>query len=72
MAEKNTVTIPIEIPRAALTVRASPPEMLSQVNVLSVCGIPPKQYLRMVRSAPVPVVRIGRLRLVDRVGFVGG
>ena len=66
------VTATWEIPTEALTVVASPPETLSQRNIEAVTGIPPRVYLEEVRSPgfPLPVVRLGKLRIVDRSAFL--
>lgn len=68
--EQILVTVPI--PRAALTVVASPPVLLSQRNVEQVTGIPAESYLRMLRSADfsLTILAEGKLRLVDREAFV--
>lgn len=51
---------------------AAPPEMLSQKNVEAVTGIPARVYLEEVRAPhfPLPVVKLGKLRLVNRAAFV--
>ncbi len=62
----------LELPADALTITAAPPEMISQRNVESVTGIPARVYLEEIRSPsfPVPVVKLGKLRLVKRAAFV--
>lgn len=66
------LTTTIEIPLEALTITAAPPEMLSQRNVEAVTGIPARVYLDAIRSSgfPLPVARLGKLRLVDRTAFL--
>jgi hypothetical protein len=66
------VTATWEIPTDALTVIAAPPETLSQRNVEAVTGIPPRVYLEEIRSPgfPLPVVRLGKLRIVERSAFL--
>ena len=66
------VTATWEIPTDALTVIAAPPETLSQRNVEAVTGIPPRVYLEELRSPgfPLPVVRLGKLRVVERSAFL--
>jgi hypothetical protein len=68
-----TIAIPpIAIPLDALTVFAPLPELLSQRNVESVTGIPARTFHAMIRASgfPLPVSRLGKLRLVDRAAFV--
>jgi len=69
-AEQILVTVPI--PRAAITVIAPPPVLLSQRNVEQVTGIPAENYLRMLRSADfnLTILADGKLRLVEREAFV--
>ncbi len=66
------VTALLELPAGAVTVQAAPPELLSQLNVLQVTGIPRKAFLELLRAPgfPLTVSRLGHLRLVDRVEFV--
>ncbi len=66
------LTTTIEIPLEALTITAAPPEMLSQRNVEAVTGIPARVYLEAIRSSgfPLPVVKLGKLRLIDRTAFL--
>ncbi|UQA59958.1 hypothetical protein [Polyangium aurulentum] len=47
-------------------------EMLSQLNILNVCGISPRVYLELLRAdvCPVRVIKLGKLRLVKREEFV--
>ncbi|MBI4956511.1 MAG: hypothetical protein HY908_31130 [Myxococcales bacterium] len=74
MAADDTITLPITIPlslpRTAFVLTPAPPELLSQNNIAEVCGISPKQYVAMLRTAAVPVTRVGRLRLVERAAFL--
>jgi hypothetical protein len=62
----------LELPADALTITAAPPEMISQRNVEAVTGIPARVYLEEIRSPsfPVPVIKLGKLRLVKRAAFV--
>lgn len=62
----------LELPAEALTITAAPPEMISQRNVEAVTGIPARVYLEEIRSPkfPLPVVKLGKLRLVKRAAFV--
>jgi hypothetical protein len=67
-----TLSTTLEIPPEALTIIAPLPELLSQRNVEAVTGIPARVYLEEVRTPgfPLPVMRLGKLRLVKRVAFV--
>jgi hypothetical protein len=62
----------LTIPTEDLTIVAALPETLSQRNVESVTGIPASAYLRAIAlpGFPLSVTRLGKLRLVDRAGFV--
>ena len=62
----------LHIPTEALTITASPPDMLSQRNVEAVTGIPARVYLQEIRTPgfPLPVVKLGKLRLVERAAFL--
>jgi len=62
----------LSIPAEAITVIAAPPEMLSQKNIEAVTGIPARVYLEEIRSPgfPLKVIKLGKLRLVDRAAFV--
>lgn len=64
--------VTMQIPTDAITVVAAPPETISQRNVEAVTGVPARAYLDAIRSPafPVPVVRLGKLRLVPRAEFV--
>jgi len=48
------------------------PELLTQRNVESVVGLPAEVYLEVLRSPgfPVPVTKLGKLRVVERVPFL--
>jgi len=63
-----TIALPVD----GLTVIAPLPETLTQRNVEAVTGLSPADYLRAVKDPafPLPVRRVGRLRVVDRVAFV--
>ncbi|WP_437632412.1 hypothetical protein [Sorangium sp. So ce854] len=60
------------IPLNGLTITAPQPEMLSQKNVESVTGIPPRVFLDTIRAPgfPLPITKLGKLRLVHREAFV--
>lgn len=66
------LTTVLEIPWEALTITAPPPDMISQRNVEAVTGIPARVYLEAIRSPgfPLPVARLGKLRLVERAAFL--
>ncbi|WP_437666848.1 hypothetical protein [Sorangium sp. So ce1182] len=67
-----TATATLAIPLNGLTITAPPPEMLSQKNVETVTGIPPRVFLDTIRAPgfPLPVTKLGKLRLVEREAFV--
>jgi len=66
------ITTTFTIPTEAITVIAAPPELLSQRNVEAVTGIPARVYLEEIRAQgfPLAVIRLGKLRLVERAAFV--
>jgi hypothetical protein len=68
----TTITATLTIPPNALRVMAPPPDTISQRNVEAVTGIPARVYLEAIRSPgfPVPVTRLGKLRIVTRSAFV--
>ncbi|WP_438023424.1 hypothetical protein [Sorangium sp. So ce233] len=68
-----TATATLAIPLDGLTIAAPQPEMLSQKNVESVTGIPARVFLDTIRAPgfPLPVTKLGKLRLVQREAFVG-
>jgi hypothetical protein len=65
------VTTTVSLPPDALTVVAPSPEMISQINVEQVLGIPSRIYLELLREpgCSVTVTAVGKLRLVDRYVF---
>jgi hypothetical protein len=67
-----SITATLAIPRDVLRVIAPPPETLSQRNVEAVTGIPSRVFLEAVRAPgfPLPVARLGKLRIVGRAAFV--
>ncbi|WP_433935467.1 hypothetical protein AB3662_12120 [Sorangium cellulosum] len=67
-----TATATLAIPLDGLTITAPPPEMLSQKNVEVVTGIPARVFLDTIRAPgfPLPVTKLGKLRLVQREAFV--
>ncbi len=69
---KASATLTIQIDPSAVTFTAAPPELVSQRTVLHAVGIPPRVFLELVRAPgfPLDVVRVGKLRLVDRAAFV--
>ncbi|WP_437717062.1 hypothetical protein WMF45_11985 [Sorangium sp. So ce448] len=72
LAHPVTATATLAIPLEGLTLTAPQPELLSQKNVESVTGIPARVYLDTIRGPgfPLPVTRLGKLRLVQREAFV--
>jgi hypothetical protein len=65
------LTTTIDLP-AEITVTAAPPDVISQKTILQVTGIPPRAFLQIVRAPgfPVEVMRVGKLRLVERAPFL--
>jgi hypothetical protein len=72
LAQPATATATLAIPLDGLTLTAPQPEMLSRKNVESVTGIPARVFLDTIRGPgfPLPVTRLGKLRLVQREEFV--
>ncbi|WP_437979241.1 hypothetical protein WMF11_25370 [Sorangium sp. So ce295] len=72
LAQPATATATLAIPLDGLTLTAPQPEMLSQRNVESVTGIPARVFLDTIRGLgfPLPVTRLGKLRLVQREAFI--
>ena len=62
----------ISLPSINVTVNASPPDTLSQRNVEAATGIPARTFLELMRepSFALPVIRLGKLRLVNRAAFL--
>jgi len=55
-----------------ITVVAPLPELLSQRNVEAVLGLPVARFKELLGEAGCPeAIKVGHLRLVDRVAFVG-
>lgn len=67
------LTATIALPADSFTVIASPPELLSQINVEVVIAVSSRVYLETIRAPgfPLAVMKLGKLRLVDRAAFVG-
>jgi carbamoylphosphate synthase small subunit len=67
-----SIAASISIPLDAFTVTAPLPETLSQNNVEAVTGIGARVFLQAIRAPgfPLGVMRLGKLRLVDRAAFV--
>jgi len=68
----RTIQATLAIPETAIRVLAAPPETLTQRNVEAVTGLPARTFLELIRSPgfPLRVRRIGKLRVVNREGFV--
>jgi len=66
-----SVTTTVVLPPDALTVVAPAPDMISQLNVEQMLGIPARTYLELQREpgCPVAITQVGKLRLVDRHEF---
>lgn len=67
-----SIAASISIPLDAFTVVAAPPIMLSQLNVEAVVAVSVRVYLEAIRAPgfPLPVMKLGKLRLVECAGFV--
>ena len=68
----TTIMATLAIPPNALRITAPPPDTISQRNVEAMTGIPPRVFLEVVRAPgfPLPVTRLGKLRIVNRIAFV--
>jgi len=66
------VTATLAIPSDAIRVIAAPPDTISQKNVEAATGVTARVYLESIRdpSFPLPVTRLGKLRIVNRVAFI--
>ncbi len=62
----------LAIPSDAIRVIAAPPDTISQKNVEAATGVSARVYLESIRdpSFPLPVTRLGKLRIVNRVAFI--
>jgi len=62
----------LAIPNEAIRVTAAPPDTITQRNVESATGVPPRAYLEAVRDPgfPLAVTRLGKLRIVNRAAFI--
>jgi hypothetical protein len=67
------VTTTVAVPADAFTVVLPSPEMISQINVAHVFGLPARTYLELLREADCPIVvtPVGKLRLSDCRQFRG-
>jgi hypothetical protein len=63
-----TLTMTFALPPDAFAIFLPHPEMVSQMNVERVLGLPQRTYLELLREpdCPLPVTPVGKLRLVDR------
>ncbi len=63
------VAVKVLMPRAAM---GAPADTISQKTSLTVVGIPPSQFLALLRRQDfdVGVTEVGKLRVVDRVEFL--
>lgn len=70
--QNETISATLLVPRDAIEVIGPPPDMLSQRNVEATVGIPSKAYLSLIRSDDfsVRVIKVGKLRLVNRLAFL--
>ncbi len=62
----DEVEIVVRVPRSALVHRPPAPELVTQHNALDVIGLKPRQFLALIRSAPLRVIKTGRTRGVRR------
>lgn len=64
----TTITATVAIPFEGLVVETAPPAFVCQYNVEAVVGVPAAAYLGLLRQpdCPLSVIRVKRLRLVDR------
>ncbi len=62
----NRVTVVLELPKEALVHRAAPPDLVTQHNCFQVVGIRPRQFLELIRVAPLELAKLGRARAVRR------
>ena len=63
--------VTFELPTEGLVVQAAPPELVSQANCEAALGLPRAAFLELLREPGAPTtIRVGKLRLVDRVAFV--
>ncbi len=62
----------LAIPSDAIRVTAAPPDTISQKNVEAATGVSARVYLESIRdpSFPLPVTRLGKLRIVNRAAFI--
>lgn len=67
-----TITATLAVPAHAIRLTAPPADTISQRTVEATTGVPPRAYLEAVRDPgfPLPVTRLGKLRIVNRAAFV--
>lgn len=65
-----TITFTVELPESGFVFHAPLPEMISQFTSESITGIPAARYLATLPLCGLPVSKVGKLRLVDRAGYV--
>lgn len=66
----RTIRAVVELDAADVQIVAAPPTHLSQRTSEAVLGIPRRAYLESLASYPGEVIRLGRLRIVDRVSYL--
>jgi hypothetical protein len=69
----ETIRASIELPATAVVVQAAPPELISQKTCEAVLGIGKRAFLESLpafRLGGGEVINLGRLRLVNRAGYV--
>ena len=62
----DKVEVTFFIPRAALVHQAAAPEVVTQHNSLHTVGLKPRQFLELIRGAPLSVISTGKTRGVLR------
>jgi hypothetical protein len=68
----TTASVSVEIPLHQISVTQAAPAMLSQNTAPGYTGVPKRTFLEQTRdpSFPVPVSRVGKLRLVPTEEYV--
>lgn len=61
----------VELDAADVQIVAAPPTHISQRTSESTIGIPRRAFLESLSGYPGEVIRLGRLRIVDRTAYLG-
>ena len=64
--DHDYVEIRAMVPRDALVQRLPSPDIVTQHNALHTVGLQPRQFLELLRTASLPVIKAGRTRGVRR------